>query len=74
MTTDLDNVFTRQRVRREKAGENHLIDDLIFASEFGELRFSRFDVTEAGHLSCDIDREWATQTNDSKSAAASWSR
>jgi len=56
MTTDLDDVFTSQRVRRKKAREDHLIDDLIFASEFGELRFSRFDVTESRHLSGDIDR------------------
>jgi hypothetical protein len=61
-------------VRRKETGENYFIDDLIIFAKFGQLRLPRFDVTEAGHLSHDIDREWTTQTNHSKSTAASWSR
>jgi hypothetical protein len=71
MTTDLYDVFTGERVRSEKARENNLIDNLIVLAEFGELRLARFDVTETRHLSCDIDREWTTQTDHSESAAAS---
>ena len=73
MTTDLDDVFTGKRVRREKASDDHFVDNLISAADFSELRLSRFNVREAGHLSDDIDREWTTQTNHSESAATSGS-
>ena len=74
MTTDLDDVFTSERVWREKTSENHFVDDLIVFNNLRKLRCSRFDLAERGHLRRDIDRVWTTQTNDSKSSAASWRR
>ena len=76
MTTDLDDVFSRERIRRVEARQQYLVQlRLVLRTTQRDQRcMSGFNVSDPTHLSRDRDCVRTAQTNDSESSASSGCR
>jgi hypothetical protein len=74
VTTDLNDVFAGERMRRVEARQQHLVQlvPAFRAAKCDEGCVSRLEHIDIAHLSRDRDCGRSAQTNDSESSRALW--